>query len=62
MKVLEEIEFNVDEKDDTKKQALKAIKEIIDKKILPLERRMIQLLIKIKNKEMFANEKRLINS
>ena len=56
MKVLEEIEFNVDEKDDTKKQALKAIKEIIDKKILPLERKMIQLLIKIKNKEMFANE------
>ena len=49
IKVLEEIQFIIHDKDNAKKQALKAIKDIQNKKILPLERKLMQLYITIKN-------------
>ena len=49
IKVLNEIEFKIIDKENAKKQALKAIKEIQEKNILPLERRLMLLLITLKN-------------
>ena len=55
IKVLEEIQFIIHDKDNAKKQALKAIKDIQNKKILPLERKLMQLYITIKSKEKIGN-------
>lgn len=55
-KVLEEIEFKIFDNQDPKKQALKAIKEIIDKKIIPIDRKMMKLQITLKNQDKFKNE------
>ena len=45
---LDNINFNYNEKENEKKQALKAIKELISKKVLPIERKLIQLKISLK--------------
>ena len=55
IKVLEEIQFIIHDKDNAKKQALKAIKDIQNKNILPLERKLMQLYITIKSKEKIGN-------
>ena len=48
---LDDINFKYNEKENEKKQALKAIKELINHKILPIERRLIQLRISLKKIE-----------
>ena len=45
---LDNINFKYNEKENEKKQALKAIKELISKKVLPIERKLIQLKISLK--------------
>lgn len=55
-KVLEEIEFKIFDNQDPKKQALKAIKEIIDKKIIPIDRKKMKIQITLKNEDKFKNE------
>ena len=49
VQVLEDINFNVKESEDAKKQALKAIKLIQEKDILPIERKLMQIYITLKN-------------
>lgn len=56
LKTLNELEFKISDNQDAKKQALKAIKEIIDKNILPLERKMMKLNITIKDKNTMTDE------
>ena len=48
---LDNINFKYNEKENEKKQALKAIKELINQKILPIERKLIQLKISLKKIE-----------
>ena len=48
---LDEIKFKYNEKENEKKQALKAIKELINKKALPIERKLMQLKINVKKIE-----------
>ena len=48
---LDNINFKYNEKENKKKQALKAIKELINQKILPIERKLIQLKISLKKIE-----------
>ena len=55
-KVLEEIEFKIVDNQDAKKQALKAIKEIKEKKIIPLDRKLMKISITIKNKRIKTEE------
>ena len=55
-KVLEEIEFKIVDNQDAKKQALKAIKEIKEKKIIPLDRKLMKISITIKNKKIKTEE------
>ena len=54
LKVLNDINFNLKESEDAKKQALKAIKLIQEKDILPIERKMMQIFITIKNQKNFS--------
>ena len=54
VKVLNDINFNLKECEDAKKQALKAIKLIQEKGILPIERKMMQIFITIKNLKTFS--------
>jgi hypothetical protein len=54
LKVLNDINFNLKESEDAKKQALKAIKLIQEKDILPIERKMMQIFITIKNQKSFS--------
>jgi ribosome maturation protein SDO1 len=55
LKVLDDIKFQMRETEDAKKQALKAIKLIQDKDILPIERNLMQIFIKLKNSNMDEN-------
>ena len=48
---LDDINFKYNEKENEKKQALKAIKELINHKILPIERKLIQIKISLKKIE-----------
>ena len=48
---LDDINFKYNEKENEKKQALKAIKELISHGILPIERKLIQLKISLKKIE-----------
>jgi ribosome maturation protein SDO1 len=48
---LDDINFKYNEKENEKKQALKAIKELINNKILPIDRKLIQLKISLKKIE-----------
>ncbi len=48
---LDNINFKYNEKENEKKQALKAIKELINQKILPIDRKLIQLKISLKKIE-----------
>ena len=57
LKVLDLINFPVHDNENAKKQSLKAIKEIIDKKILPMARRLIQLKLTLKLPESFSDSK-----
>ena len=61
---LDDINFKYNEKENEKKQALKAIKELINHKILPIERRLIQLRISLKkieeeNNPILSNKEKL---
>ena len=47
-KALENINFRYSEKENEKKQALKAIKELVKHKVLPIERKLMQIKISIK--------------
>lgn len=57
LQVLEDINYNVNQNEDEKKQALKAIKLIQDKKILPIERKLMQIILTIKNPKNYQDEK-----
>lgn len=52
LQVLDDINFQLKEDRDAKKQALKAIKMIIDKNILPIERKYMQINVTIKNQKI----------
>ena len=45
---LDDINFKYNEKENEKKQALKAIKELVKHKVLPIERKLMQIKISIK--------------
>ena len=62
IKVLDEIQFKIHNKENAKKQALIAIKDIQNKNILPLERKLMQLFITIKSKEKIDNFENFINN
>ena len=47
-KALDDINFRYNEKENEKKQALRAIKELIQHKVLPIERKLMQLKITLK--------------
>ena len=49
LQVLDDINFQIKENEDAKKQALKAIKLISEKHILPIERKLMQIFISFKN-------------
>lgn len=55
-KALDEIEFQIHEGHDAKKQALIAIKAIQNRQILHLERKMMQIKLTIKNKDKLLSE------
>lgn len=55
--VLEDIQFQLKDDQDAKKQALKAIKVIIDKNILPIERKLMQIFMSIKSVKIFESSK-----
>ncbi len=57
LQVLEDINYNVNQNEDEKKQALKAIKLIQDKQILPIERKLMQICLTIKNPKNYIDEK-----
>ena len=48
IRALDDINFKYIDKENAKKQALKAIKELIEKKTLPIERKLMQLKITLK--------------
>ena len=50
-KALDNINFKYNEKDNEKKQAMRGIKELIAHKILPIERRLMQLKLTLKKIE-----------
>jgi ribosome maturation protein SDO1 len=50
-KALDNINFKYNEKDNEKKQAMRGIKELISHKILPIERRLMQLKLTLKKIE-----------
>jgi len=52
---LDDINFRYNEKENEKKQALKAIKELIQHKVLPIERKLMQLKIGLKNIDNIKN-------
>ena len=52
---LDDINFRYNEKENEKKQALKAIKELIKHKVLPIERKLMQLKIGLKNIDNIKN-------
>ena len=52
---LDDINFKYNEKENEKKQALKAIKELIQHKVLPIERKLMQLKIGLKNIDNIKN-------
>jgi ribosome maturation protein SDO1 len=52
LQVLDDINFKIQEKEDTKKQALKAIKVIMEKDILPIERKYMQVLITLRSNKL----------
>jgi ribosome maturation protein SDO1 len=56
LKVLDDINFCFNEKEDAKKQALKAIKLIQEKDILPIERKLMQIYVTIKNSKVFQQK------
>ena len=62
IKVLDEIQFKIHNKENAKKQALIAIKDIQNKNILPLERKLMQLYITIKNNEKINDFDEFINN
>ena len=53
---LDDINFRYNEKENEKKQALKAIKELIQHKVLPIERKLMQLKIGLKNIDNIKNQ------
>ena len=53
LRILEDTNYNLKEGENAKKQALRAIKLIQDKNILPIERRLMQLFITLKNYKSF---------
>ena len=55
LKVLEDIKFQIRDDQDAKKQALKAIKLIQEKDILPIERYLMNIFIKLKNTSIDEN-------
>jgi len=57
LQILENINFNIKEDDNAKKQALLAIKVIQDKGVLPIERKLMQIFVTLKNLKMYSNEK-----
>lgn len=62
IKVLDDIHFSVHDGENAKKQAMRAIKEIQDKKALSIERRMLQLKFCVRNAEKCAeNQEKLLN-
>ena len=54
-KALDNINFKYNEKDNEKKQAMRGIKELIAHKILPIERRLMQLKLNLKKIESENN-------
>lgn len=63
-KALDNINFKYNEKDNEKKQAMRGIKELISHKILPIERRLMQLKLTLKkieneNNPILENEEKL---
>ena len=54
-KALDNINFKYNEKDNEKKQAMRGIKELIAHKILPIERRLMQLKLTLKKIESENN-------
>jgi ribosome maturation protein SDO1 len=55
LKVLDDIKFQMRDSEDAKKQALKAIKLIQENDILPIERNLMQIFVKLKNQNMEEN-------
>ena len=55
IKVLEDIKFQIRDDQDAKKQALKAIKLIQEKDILPIERNLMNIFIRLKNTNIDDN-------
>ncbi len=56
LQVLDDIKMNIRVDEDTKKQALKAIKSIQDKNILPIERKYMSFNLYIKDKSTVKDE------
>ena len=48
MQALDDINFRYNEKENVKKQALKGIKELVKHKVLPIERKLMQIKISLK--------------
>jgi ribosome maturation protein SDO1 len=56
LEVLDNINFQIKDNEDAKKQALKAIKLISDKNILPIERKLMQIFISFKNSKNISEK------
>ena len=58
MQALDDINFRYNEKENVKKQALKGIKELVKHKVLPIERKLMQIKISLKlEKNQDLNDK-----
>lgn len=57
LQVLDDINFNVREGENAKKQALLAIKQIQEKGILPLERKLMQIFLTVKSSKLCTEDK-----